>query len=38
MSITTTPSLLYAEKFSDEGGRTPMQTLEVHWRDLPLCK
>ena len=38
MSITTTPSLPCAEKFSDKGGRTPLQILEVHWRDLPLCK
>jgi len=38
MSTTTTPSLPCVEKFSDKGGSTPMQILEVHWRDLPLCK
>ena len=38
MSITTTLSLPCAKKFSDKGERTPMQILEVNWRDLPLCK
>jgi len=35
---TKTTSFPRAEQSSNKGGRTPMQILGVHWRDLPLCK